>query len=355
MKLMYIAFAHSTHTIKWVNYFKDLGHDIMLVSFYPTDKEIEGVDIRHIEIGNKNAALLRVFQVRKLIREFQPDILHAHYASSCGVVASMTRFHPFVLSVWGDDILEFPKKSFFHRWAVKKVILNADHVTATSNMLRDATEKLIDINMEMIVIPFGVDLDKFNYFKRTGKEKIKIGTVRIFRPKYGLEYLLKAFAKLRESYNNITLTIVGDGILREKLHSLAASLSISDCVCFPGAVPNDKVAIYMRDFDIFAIPSIGQGETFGVAAVEAMATGLPVVASNVGGLPEVVDDGKTGRLVKPGDVESLKNALEYYILSGDARIEHGRRGREKVEREYNWQENAKLMAKLYENILNETK
>jgi len=68
-----------------VKYFKDLEHDIVLVSFCPTDKEIESVDVRHIEIWNKNAALLKVFQVIKLIREFQPNILHAHYASSYGV------------------------------------------------------------------------------------------------------------------------------------------------------------------------------------------------------------------------------------------------------------------------------
>jgi len=82
-----------------------------------------------------------------------------------------------------------------------------------------------------------------------------------------------------------------------------------------------------------------------------MATGLPVVASRVGGLPEVVEDGETGILVPPADVEALKAALEFYILSPEARLEHGQKGRAKVEALYNWQENASLMANLYESIL----
>ncbi|GAH31889.1 unnamed protein product, partial [marine sediment metagenome] len=161
-------------------------------------------------------------------------------------------------------------------------------------------------------------------------------------------------AVLLNSFQKIRLTIVGDGIIRQKLESLVDRLGIKNNVAFAGFVPNEKVVEYLNKFDIFVMPSVGEGETFGVAAVEAMATGLPVVASNVGGLPEVVDDGKTGLLVKPGDVEDLKRALEFYILSKDARIEHGKRGREKVKKLYNWKDNAEQMNNLYKEILSKT-
>jgi glycosyltransferase involved in cell wall biosynthesis len=351
MKIMYIAFASSSHTIKWVNYFRDIGNDIMIVSFYPA-RGIEGMESRYIKCRTRYTALLKVNQVKKLLKEFKPDILHAHYASSCGIVAALTGFHPYVLSTWGDDILEFPKKSPLHRWAVKQAILKADHVTATSNMLCDHTRSLVNYQKEVRVIPFGVDLQRFHYIKRSSSEVISVGTVRNLRPKYGLEYLIKAFAELLPLYNNIRLTIVGDGYLRQKLNSLVKDLDIENYVTFIGAVPNEEVVDYLKKFDIFVMPSIGHGETFGVAAVEAMATGLPVVASNIGGLPEVVDDGKTGILVKPGDVEALKKALEYYILSKEARIEHGRRGREKVKAKYDWRKNGECMNQLYKEILN---
>ena len=118
MKIMFIAMASSVHTIKWVNYFRDIGAEIMLVSFYPSD-EIKGVDFRYIPCRNKNMAVLKVPRVKKLLKEFQPDIVHAHHVSSCGLVGALLNFHPFIVSVWGYDVLIFPHKSFLHKLSVK--------------------------------------------------------------------------------------------------------------------------------------------------------------------------------------------------------------------------------------------
>jgi len=89
MKILFIAMASSVHTIKWVNYFRDIGTEIMLASFYPSD-EIEGIDFRYIPCRNKNMAVFKVSQVKKLIKQFKPDIVHAHFATSCGLVAALT-------------------------------------------------------------------------------------------------------------------------------------------------------------------------------------------------------------------------------------------------------------------------
>jgi glycosyltransferase involved in cell wall biosynthesis len=349
-RIAYLAFGHSIHTIKWVNYFRDIGYDIMLISFYPC-APIEGIDLRYIPCANRYSPLFKVGKVKRLLREFKPDILHAHYASSCGIVAAMTGFHPFVLSVWGDDIFEFPRKSIIHKWAIMKTISIADYVTATSKMLADKTSELIDGNKKIGIIPFGVILDLFKFLERPARDTITIGSVRNLTPKYGLKYLIEAFASLVSKYKNVRLVIVGEGQIRRELESLATGLGVEHLVNFVGRVPNDKIVTFMHKFDIFVMPSVGEGETFGVAAVEAMATGLPVVASRIGGLPEVVDDGSTGILVKPGDCEDLKNALEYYLTHPAKMIEHGQKGRKKVENNYDWRLNAALMEKLYNEII----
>lgn len=346
MRLFYIAFAHSAHTLKWVNHFKK-RHELMLVSFYPGDN-IEGVDFRYLPVRNKNLAILCLEKVKKLIEEFQPDILHAHYASSCGLIAAFTKFHPYVLSVWGDDILDFPKKSPVHRWVIRQAINHADYITATSNMLAENTKKYLKNNKDISIIPFGVDLEHYRYIERQAGSTIHIGTVRNLTPKYGLEYLIKAVAGLIESGSNVDLTIVGKGLLGDQLKSLVSQLKITSAVNFIGYVPNEKVIDYLRDFDIFVMPSVGEGETFGVAAVEAMATGLPVVASNIGGLPEVIDHEKTGLLVEPGNVEMLMGALKKYISSPETRRVHGDAGRQRVEKKFNWAASITQMNILYQ-------
>lgn len=354
MRLLFIGFGQSIHTIKWVRHFAGKGNQVMLASFYQAGP-IANIDIRYIPSQNKNLVFLKTAAINKLIREFNPDILHAHYASSCGLVAALSGFHPFVLSVWGDDILEFPRKSPIHRFAIKKTIMRADYITATSHMLAGKTLELIGHQKKVEIIPFGVDLNIFKPQPIHKDDTIKIGTVRSFTPKYGLEYLIRAFAKLRQKYQNISLSLIGDGPLRQTMQSLAVSLELGESIIFAGAIPNAEVADKIRDFDIFVMPSVGEGDIFGVAAVEAMATGLPVVATRVGGLPEVVDDGRTGAIVEPANIDSLVNGIEPYILSGDLRKRHGLQGRAKAEKYYDWIQNAQAMESLYSNILAEEK
>lgn len=333
-----------------MRYFRDLGDRLMLISFYPAEP-IDGIDLVHIPGRGRYSPLFKIAKVKQLITEFKPDILHAHYASSCGLVAALSGFHPMIISVWGDDILVFPKKSPLHLLAIKKALLSADHITATSMTLARETEKIINGKRRLTVIPFGVDTRLFSYVDRESKNTITIGTVRNLTPKYGIDVLIKAFGELCQERNDLRLKIVGDGPSRQYLQQLANNLGIADKVEFVGKIPNDSVFDQMKAMDIFAIPSVGEGETFGVAAVEAMATGLPVVASNIGGLPEVVENDVTGILTTPGDCESLRKALEFYILNRERRIKDGIMARKAVERKYDWLTNASLMNELYDNLL----
>jgi len=351
MKLMYIAIGGSSHTRKWVEYFRDAGSKVLLVSFYPC-QPIAGVEVRVLKCRNRASMLMKLPRVKKLIAEFQPDILHAHYASSCGLVGALTGFRPFVLSTWGDDIMVFPHKSPLHRLLVSWVIKKADYVTATGAMLGRHTEALTNGTKDVQVISFGVDIERFSVVKRQEHKVFQIGAVRNLMPKYGLEYLIRATARLIAKNHKVHLTLIGPGYLRTKLESLCRELGIQKEVTFTGELPNEEMHKCMARFDLVVMPSVSAGETFGVSAVEAMATGLPVIASDIGGLPEVVSNGKTGRLVKPADVTDLFESLKYYIENPDIRLEHGRAGRRRVEELFDWQANALEMKRVYELVLN---
>lgn len=128
---------------------------------------------------------------------------------------------------------------------------------------------------------------------------------------------------------------------------MSDSMSISKKVEFLGWVTHSQIPKFLSKLDIFVMPSIGTSETFGVSACEASAMELPVIASKVGGLPEVVKHNETGLLVAPKDTKAIANAIITLIKSPKMRRRMGKKGRALVKRYYNWQENVKEMENLY--------
>jgi glycosyltransferase involved in cell wall biosynthesis len=164
-----------------------------------------------------------------------------------------------------------------------------------------------------------------------------------------MDDLLRAMALLRERGTTLRCLLAGDGPDREKLQQLATELGLSNAVEFVGEVSHENVPAILSRIDIFAVPSTWEG--FGVAAIEAAAMEIPVVASNIHGLPDVVNDGVTGLLIPPSNPEALAAAIGR--LAGDPALRRrmGEAGRTLVEREYRWRDNARMMENLYDKML----
>jgi len=350
MRICYLAPANSVHTRKWVGYFSRKGHDVHLVSFHPG--EAEGCKVYHFRSSRKFCYLLYVPLIKALVRKIKPQIIHAHYVSSYGLVGACLGFRPFLISAWGSDVVDFPRRSWLHRWLVRYSLRQADMITATSRMLSGTLSGLAPQNGKVFVVPFGVDSDRFSPGEdRIRNKSVTIGIVKTLSQKYGVEYLIRAFALVRRKHEKVKLVIVGDGPLRADFENLCSELGCSQDIRFVGGVPNEEVPEYLRAMDIFVVPSVMESETFGVAAVEAQSCGLPVVASKVGGLPEVVLDGKTGLIVPPKDSASLAEAIGLLIEKPELRERLGNQGRRFVLKNYQWIDNAARMERLYEASL----
>lgn len=361
MVICYLADAGSIHTQKWVRYFSDKGNEIHIISF--RDARIAGVQVHYIKslgtisisptasLISKIGYLLWIGKIRRLITKIHPDILHAHWATSYGLLAAISRFHPFILSTWGNDIIISPQKYWIMRKFLEYTLKKADIVTATSKMLANATREFIYDGKPVHTIPFGVDIDLFSPSKeKSSKSKICIGIVKALEDKYGIEYLIRAFKIVVEGGYESNLLIVGEGSLRKKLEELTESLALTDSVRFIGKVDNNTVVEYLNMIDIFIVPSISSSETFGVAAIEASSCSIPVIASNIGGLPEVVIDGKTGYLVPPGDAESIAEKIIKLIEEPSLRQRLGKGGRKFVVDNYEWESCASKMEGIYNDI-----
>jgi glycosyltransferase involved in cell wall biosynthesis len=344
-----LADAPYVHTRRWVEHFAKRGWDAHVISFRPA--EIAGATVHYIDglttLG-KARYLVHSRRVRALVQRLQPDLLHAMHLTSYGFLAGLSGWQPSIVSVWGTDVLEAPHLTPAHRWITRNALARAGAVTATGLRLAEATLPFMPEAKPVAVIPYGVDLDAFVPAPRPERERVRVGTMSRLSPEKGLDVLLRAMALLRDRGIEVDTVIAGDGPLRASLERLSADLRLDDRMRFLGDVPHDAVPAALQDLDILVMPSTWEG--FGVSAVEASAMELPVVASAVHGIPDVVVHDKTGVLVPPSDPGKLAGAIERLAVDAALRRSMGSAGRKFVERNYRWRDNAALMERLYNEM-----
>ncbi len=363
MKLLLLSDPNSVHTIKWA---KSLAkNNIYILIFGLGDYSVEDYkDIPNIEVKTLNEEVtssesafykLKYIKalpiIKQIIKDFKPDILHAHYATSYGLLGALSGFHPFILSVWGSDVFSFPSKSFIHKMVLKYNLKKADKILSTSEIMAKETKLYTDKDIE--ITPFGIDILQFKPMKVDSlfdKDDIVIGTVKTLEEIYGIEYLIRAFKILSDKYPllPLKLLIVGGGNLETRLKDLARELNIENKTLFTGKVLFNDVPKYHNMLTVSV--SISNSESFGVAIIEASSCAKPVVVSNVGGLPEVVEDGISGFIVPAKNPQKTASAIEKLILDYQLRKQIGKNGRERVKKLYNWDDNVNKMLKIYKKF-----
>jgi len=369
MKVLLLSNPGSPHTIKWARSLAENAVEICILGLSAYDPSVyrnyENIQVHSLGLpgsitGNSEANISKARylkampMVKQLIEKFRPDIVHAHYASSYGLLGALSGFHPYIISVWGADIFEFPRKSFLHGALIKYNFRKADKILSTSQVMAKETGRYTEKPIE--VTPFGIDLERFKPL-RVGnlfdEGDVVIGTIKGLDKQYGIEFLLRAFAILAERHHALPLKllIVGGGPLEKSLKQLANELRIDDRTVFAGRVDYDAVVNYHNMLAVFVSLSVIDSESFGVAILEASACEKPVVVADVGGLPEVVADGVTGFVVAPRDPESAAAVIEKLVLDEELRKRMGKAGRTRVKELYDWNENVKQMIRIYQEAL----
>lgn len=361
MKIIFLGEATSIHTIRWVNSLSEKGIEVILVSLKGEvdiiGKINENVKVIYLPFGTKLGYYLNVFALKKIISKEKPDLINAHYASGYGTLGRLSGFNKKLLNVWGSDVYDFPNESKIKKRIIEKNLKNYTAIASTSYCMAEETKKYLENkNRKIYITPFGVDTKKFKNFNiEKNKNEIVIGIVKTLTENYGIEYLIRAIKELEntldiENYKKIRLLIYGKGELKNKLEALTKELQIEDKVIFKGYISNEDVPKALNEMDIFVVPSIN--ESFGVAAVEAMACEIPVIASSVGGLKEVIVDKETGYLVPKKDHKEIAKYLKKLILDKNLRTSLGENGRKRVLENYDWNSNVEYMIKIYEEIIN---
>jgi len=354
--------ALSVHTQRWAQAFAQRGHDVHLFSV--NSSEIEGVHVHPVYIGPKNSKtvfwkLLSYFYffltIRRRLKKLNPDIVNAHYASINGVIAAFSGFHPLVISVWGSDVIAAngPRLPLILRAALRYALKRADLICATSGYLAIQTRRFTNPFQRIERVPFGVDCDLFkpsDNGQMKNSQQFRIGFVKSLLPRYGPEFVIKAMPLICRFVPNAKLIMVGQGRLKNDLIKLARSLNVEDKVEFTGFVPNKDLPKILQTFDVFVLASLR--ESFGVVLLEAQACGVPVVATNIGGVPETCIDGQTAYLVPPEDSAAIAEFVLFLAKQPAVREQFARNARKFVLANYQWHTNVAQMLALFAELTN---
>ncbi|MEU6324312.1 glycosyltransferase [Streptomyces sp. NPDC047009] len=296
-----------------------------------------------LKLSNTPLSPLWPLQLRRRLRRLGVDVVNAHApVPGLGDLAiAVAGRRPTVLTYHAGSMHKGDPGSgladrligIYEKAVLPRVFARARRLVSVSPV------SLADGHPHAVRITPGVDTDRFTPgapASRRPRTLLYVGRMDRSSAWKGVDVLVRAFAQLAAELPDARLRLVGDGDALPGLRALAAELGVGDRVEASGALLGDALVDAVRSAAVLALPSLTEAESFGMALVEAMACGTPVVGSDVGGIPHVIADGETGLLVPPGDPAALAAALSKLLTDGALADSMGGAGRRTAEGRYAW-------------------
>jgi glycosyltransferase involved in cell wall biosynthesis len=293
------------------------------------------------------------------------DIIHTHFDIPPGPLAGLRyakkKKNPFIVTYHGDwvdsygGLIRRIGVGLHNKYLVDKVLCYADVIISPSECYINESRFLKKYKEKIVVIPNGINLKDFDisYSKEECRKKLGLPLnkkILLFfgylSPYKGPEVLLKAMPEIIKNVSDVELVFAGKGEMKDELEILSKKLRIEKNVRFVGFVEDDMKPLYFKAADVFILPSTMSTESFGIVNLEAMACGVPIVASNIGGIPDIVKNGENGLLVQPKNTKALANAIIYLLENEDVKEKMGKNGRLKV-KDYLWEKIAEKTEAIY--------
>lgn len=357
-----------SHVLELSKKLIDRGHEVFVVTtkLEGTEEEdvVEGVPVKRVEPLTIFLSTPIVPGINNVLLEEDYDILHSHspppLMSFLGVRNAQKKDVPFVLTYHCD--LEIPYTfgplivNLYERTFGTYTVSKSDKIITTTPSY-GATSKAV-WHREADIIPNAVDADRFHPSNEGDwvREELGIGDKKLImyvgRIVYhkGLEYFVRA-AKYLES-RDVQFLLVGTGDFRKELEDIIEREGLEDMVMFAGRVPNEELPDYYAATDVFVLPSVSRLEAFGIVALEAMASEVPVIVSDIPGVRDVIVEGKNGLLAEPMNSEDLAGKIRTLLENPEVAERMGKNGRKRVLERFTWGQVAKDIEYVYYSILN---
>ncbi|NHI94807.1 MAG: glycosyltransferase family 1 protein [Candidatus Lokiarchaeota archaeon] len=369
MKILFIGYSSSIHVQRYVNYFKNKGHDIALFSFERNyDRNNYGFKMFQPFIPIFNIGfpfikkLITSFLIKYYIKKFKPDIIHAYDLKLYGNAAALCRERPLLLSLVGSDILihsQRPLTKIFCKHSVNfadYMIASSKDIKKTALLLNPNSKKIsvnyIGINFDDY-LPESVDKNELRKELGLIEDSIIILCTRGFGIIYGQIYQIWALREIVKKHPNIQYVFAGEGETLEIIKKQVIKFKLEKNVKFVGWLSKKNLAKYLRAADIYVSTTLS--DAISLSTMEAMYNKLPVVVFNVGGVQEWIENNKNGFLIKKKDVKQLSRILLNLIEDEKLRLRVGIQAKKIVELKGNFKKNTDKIEQIYFKLFNHVK
>lgn len=385
MKILIVGDVYSIHVRRWASYFTP-KHEVY-VAYLPRNSEEEvrklfgtTESVHLVPLGipsitnlkripreftrkafsGKYYMTLGLKELKAAIGKIKPDVMHAHYLPDYGWLASQTGFRPLVLHMWGHTILFRGRDK--NKDLSRRMFAAADAVYAGDEPAKDRLVEFGCASDKVILQVWGVDTGRFAPPARSDElrhtladnpDQCLITLAYSLEDFYHVETLVEAAKFLKDKKSNAKIIIIGDGSERKRLEGISSSLAVTDFVKFMGRIPHEKMPEYIASSDIYVDTFFSDkaGGGVGVAMMEAMSSGIPVVGACVRGKHAGIIDGQNGYLFQGGNPEALAGKLRELIDNPEKRKKFGIKSREIALAIGDWNKNMQDVERKYLELI----
>ena len=360
MKIIYFSKSYTPHDYRFLSSLSKTEHEVFFLQLEPAKRQTEDRPVPEnvqqiLWAGGRGEFRWQdvpkyVLSLRKVIREIKPDLIHAGPIQNCAFLVALSGFHSLLTMSWGYDLVMDADKSAWMRWVTRYTLQRSAFFTSDANVTRD---KAVSFGMDpekTVIFPWGTNIEHFvpKTFKRSNVKTFTLFCSRTWEAIYGVDVLAKAFVKVAAIDPNVNLILLGGGSQGAHIRRILMNGSVMDRVHFGGQVGQRDLPRWYHMSDMYISPSHVDGTS--VTLLEALASGLPCLVSDIAGNKEWIEDGVNGWLFRDGDVDDLAEKILSAIKSRRSFKKIGEAARRTAEEKADWEKNFGKLLSAYKQI-----
>jgi glycosyltransferase involved in cell wall biosynthesis len=361
MKIIYFSRAYTPHDYRFLSSLSKTKHGIFYLKLETHQRQTEDRPVpsniqQILWAGGQRefrwSELPRLtFDFRRVVNEIKPDLIHAGPIQTCAFIAALSGFRPILTMSWGYDLVQDADRNPWMRWVTRYTLKRSTYFTSDAQFTRD---KAVSFGMNperTVIFPWGVDVEYFSRktFKRSNVQTFTLFCNRTWESIYGVDVLAKAFVKVAAKNPDVNLILLGGGSQGSRIRQILMNGGVLDRIHFGGQVRQNDLPRWYHMADIYISPSHVDGSS--VSLMEALASGLPCLVSDIPGNREWIVEGQNGWLFRDGDADDLAEKISYAIKNRGSSKKMGESARKTAEQKADWRQNFGKLLEAYEQVL----